>query len=224
MNLNLVEQLLKPLYERALLGSTISECFALYFNGVNAYGEFESRLITIGGINLIRFQTGFVPAETTNGTQRSVIITQHIPGVTAWDQREFHLITDPSGYIQLQAGSSSFRTSLTRLESFCLYEITVDYFSSNFRVKNVTKGTEENLALSYGSGSQPTAKTYLAGLPTGGIRFMGQFIWIEVNGNYYPMRSKGSAVQQAEPNNGNPLTLFNTVPENWGVVPCNLRP
>jgi hypothetical protein len=77
-----------------------------------------------------------------------------------------------------------------------------------------------------GAAREANAVTILGARLSGASRlnyFDTLFPDIKINGNYYPLDAKGQAIQLAQPDNGNPLTLFNTVPEQWEQVPCSIR-
>ena len=54
----------------------------------------------------------------------------------------------------------------------------------------------------------------------GNDRLLGQFYDLRINGQLYPINNPASNIQTSVPDNGNPLTLFNTNPERWSKIPC----
>ena len=51
-------------------------------------------------------------------------------------------------------------------------------------------------------------------------RVLGIIFNVNINGHLYPINNPASAIQTSVPDNGNPLTLFNTNQGRWSKIPC----
>jgi hypothetical protein len=52
----------------------------------------------------------------------------------------------------------------------------------------------------------------------------GFIYYIKINGQFYPLDRVNQAIQPSKPDNGNPITLFNVVNEQWKEITPNTRP
>ena len=190
------------------------QCFAINLNGSSSYGQFASRLHNPDGDNTYEFWTPAV----LSGSQ--MIITQTNQATLA--SSEFRLFTN-GGQLRIVRGGTETTLVSSGLQAFTRYVLT-----QIGNAATVTQGETVIASVTALSGAarEPSAPTRLGVRSSGGSLvnfFAGLFPDVRINGNYYPLDAKGQAIQNAVPDNGNPLTLFNTVPDQWEQVSCGLR-
>ncbi len=196
-------------------------CFALRLDGVNTFIQSQNRLINPNGDNTIEFWT----PEDFSASR--AIISQGITNLTA--SREFQLFTNSLGQMFMVMGGTSTQiaTGVT-LGPSTKYGIVQTGNQVQLFLGGVDGTLLRTTTVSDGGAREPTAPTMIGARNSGALNtpvtfYKGLMPDIRINNNYYPLDARNQAIQLAQPDNGNPLTLFNVVPEQWEDIPCNLR-
>lgn len=210
-----IEPMFQPMFEdlfQPMFGLP-KICQAIRFNGANNYGQFANRLIDPEGDVDIEFWTPSVKG-------RSMAIIAQAIDVTGG---EFQIIANSSLQLRFVLGGGGFTTLAENAQWEVSTRYRVTFIGNTLTLYSSNNNVISQITYNRGTFREPSAKTVI-GRRDVTFYFSGLFPDIRINGNYYPLADRGQSVQHSVPDNGNPLTLFNTVPEQWEPISCNLRP
>ena len=213
----MIRQLTRPLLRpltRPLVGKGGCERWAYNFDGVNDYAQFAQRLIDPDGDNTFEFLT----ASTLRPDD--IIFSQNITSV--FSQMEFLLYTNSFNLALNIGGTNTFILNTSQgLAPNTRYKLEI---SGNLaRTYNADGDLLREVAIVRGAAREPTAPTRICVRGSGpGLSgfFQGLQYNIRINDHLYPINNPASPEQRSVPDNGNPLTLFNTNQGRWSKIPC----
>ena len=215
----LTRPLLRPLM-RPLVGKGGScERWVYDFDGVNDFAQFGQRLIDPEGDIDIEIQFGDLSGLVI-GTEYALVSQCES---STFNNKEFRLyLNSASNAVQMQIGGTTYSGSTSALRPPSFSKLRVTLIGSDYTVQ-INDAILFNGTLNRGAAREPFALTRIGADRHGaGFRafFLGIIRDININGQLYPINNPASATQASVPDNGNPLTLFNTNQGRWSKIPC----
>lgn len=210
---SLMRPVLRPLI-RGMVEPAVGSaplCYALTFDGIDDYGTFDSPLALIGDFEV---EIGVILSPGTLSTNR---FFGTLTGVTG---RAFARVTDLGSF---QFGLFGTTTDAITLSALVLvpgvfYHFAVSRVGSTLMIMEMVSGAATTVP---GYTTEDGVINVVGRHMTNYLK--GQILFFKSQGVTWPLSVKGSAIQPSIPV-GNSMTLFNTTPEQWEEIPCNLRP
>lgn len=210
--------MIKPIFKSVLnpiFGPLIGQsekCYAVKFDGVNSYGSFQNPLSFTSGSSI---EIGFImdyfpstPPALYGPAESGVFHSRAI--VDSAGRIIVRPVSDVATATEMQTSAGA-----VQLGSLCVFRLQ--------RTENLYELLLNGDLVTSRTLTQPSAVFKDLARAAQARYFPGKIVFINTNISEWPMSAKGQSIQQSVPV-GNPITLFNVVPESWEQIPCNLRP